>query len=82
MKDQNASENKMRTPIDLARGIEIRDHVMVSDEGRASLGRFGNPVSGKLKFDMSLRNSAVGKVLIGKVPFIGISGQCPGPFGS
>jgi hypothetical protein len=36
------------------------------------LGRFGDPISGRWKFDTSLRNSAVRRAFIGKVPFIGI----------
>jgi hypothetical protein len=43
MKGENASEKKVRTHLDLAGDIEIRDRVMVSDEARASLGLFGNP---------------------------------------
>jgi hypothetical protein len=82
MKGANAPEKKMRIHIDVACDIEIRDRVMVSDEARASLGRFGEPVSGKWKLDSSLRNSAVRRAFIGKVPFIGISEPCQCRFGS
>jgi hypothetical protein len=47
MKGKNASEKRKRTDIDLGCDIEIRDRVMVSDEARASLGLFGDLVSGR-----------------------------------
>jgi hypothetical protein len=51
MKGKNASAKKMRTHLDHACDNEIRARVMVSDESRASLGCFGDGVSGRWKFD-------------------------------
>jgi hypothetical protein len=51
MKVENAFEPKRRSPVDLARDIEILDRVMVSDETRAFWSLFGDPISGRWKFD-------------------------------